>query len=116
MSDTIYYNLRVAGSLLKQVYVAEGLAPPTNLNTLREAYSTIYKRASDASYWSKVSSDGQWKKIAIYGVEALGIFTIGEMVSCAVEHDGSARGIANLPPPSDRTQAHCWLQAKQVRP
>lgn len=81
LSDTIYYNLRVAGSLFKQVYIAEGLAPPTNVNTLREAYSTLYKRAIDGSYWSKVANNGEWKKIAIYGVEALGIFTIGEMVS-----------------------------------
>lgn len=74
------YNLRVAGSLAKQVYIAEGLAPPKSFSAIREAYQTMYTRAIDANYWSKMVNSGEWKKFALYGVEAYGIFTIGEMV------------------------------------
>lgn len=80
LTDSLTYNLRVAGSLMKQVYIAEGLAPPKSFSTIREAYQTMYTRAIDANYWSKMVNNGEWKKFALYGIEAYGIFTIGEMV------------------------------------
>lgn len=80
LADTVTYNLRVAGSLLKQVYIAEGLAPPKSINVIREAYQAMYTRAIDPNYWTKMVNSGEWKKFAVYAVEAYGIFTIGEMV------------------------------------
>ncbi|PWN51438.1 hypothetical protein IE53DRAFT_374098 [Violaceomyces palustris] len=79
-SEPLKYNLKVAGSLAKQVYVAEGLAPPTSVNTVTSAYKTLWSRASNINYWTELLSNGGWKKVGIYAVEAYGIFTIGEMI------------------------------------
>lgn len=62
------------------MYIKEQLAPPTNVQTLRSAYEEIYTKASDASWWRSTIESGAWKKVAIYAVEAYGIFTIGEMI------------------------------------
>ena len=79
-SEPIKYNLSVAGSIAKQVYVAESLAPPTSLHTITSAYRQLWSKATDRSYWSQLLTNGDWKKLAIYAVEAYGIFTIGEMI------------------------------------
>lgn len=75
------YNLRVAGSLFKQVYIAEGLAPPRSLQVIQDAYKTMYARAIDANWWTNLAKSGEWQKTAIYAIEAYGIFHIGQMVS-----------------------------------
>lgn len=80
-TDSLAYNLRVVGSVFKQVYIAEGMAPPRSFSTIQEAYQTMYSRAIDANFWSKMYNNGDWKKFAIYSLEVYGIFTIGEMVS-----------------------------------
>ncbi|KZT06106.1 uncharacterized protein LAESUDRAFT_726329 [Laetiporus sulphureus 93-53] len=76
----ILYNLSVAREFLKQVYVAERLQPPTSLNSVVNAYSTLWYRAGKASYWRELLQSGEWAKIGVYAVEAYGIFKIGEMV------------------------------------
>lgn len=76
----VMYNLSVARELLKQVYVAERLQPPANLAVVRSAYSTLWSRASSQAYWRGILSSGEWAKVAIYAVEAYGIFKIGEIV------------------------------------
>lgn len=77
------YHIRVAGSLFKQVYIAEGMAPP-KLQSIQEAYRTMYARAIDTNWWSGVANNGEWKRLALYAVEAYGIFNIGEMVCTSV--------------------------------
>ncbi|KDN42622.1 hypothetical protein K437DRAFT_248919 [Tilletiaria anomala UBC 951] len=79
-SEPAVYNLKVAGSIAKQVYQAERLAPPSSIEQITSAYKTLWSRASDAGYWAKFVSSGEWKKAGIYAIEALGIFTIGEMI------------------------------------
>ncbi|PWN90634.1 hypothetical protein FA10DRAFT_229829 [Acaromyces ingoldii] len=78
-ADSLLYNLRVAGSLFKQVYIAEGMAPP-KLQAIQEAYRTMYARAVDANWWTGIVNNGEWKRLALYAVEAYGIFNIGEMI------------------------------------
>ncbi|KAK0537253.1 hypothetical protein OC835_001786 [Tilletia horrida] len=80
ISETVIYNLRVVGALAKQVYVAERLAPPTSTETILSAYKSIWGFASNPASWSRLLQNGEWKKVGIYSVEALGIFTIGEMI------------------------------------
>jgi F-type H+-transporting ATPase subunit g len=70
------YNLSVARELLKQVYVAERLQPPTDFAAVRSAYSTLWSRASSQAYWRGILSSGEWAKVAIYAVEAYGIFKV----------------------------------------
>lgn len=74
------YNLRVAGALFKQVYLAEGLAPPRSLQVIQDAYKTMYARAIDSNWWTNLVKSGEWQKTAIYAIEAYGIFHIGQMV------------------------------------
>jgi hypothetical protein len=72
----VVYNLSVARELLKQVYVAERLQPPSDLAVLRNAYSTLWSRASSPAYWRGILNSGEWAKVGIYAVEAYGIFKV----------------------------------------
>ncbi|PWN30858.1 hypothetical protein BDZ90DRAFT_206705, partial [Jaminaea rosea] len=79
-ADPLIYNAKVAGHIAKQVYIAESLAPPKSFSVVQDAYKHMYQRAQDSSYWQRLIQTGEWKKFAIYAVEAYGIFTIGEML------------------------------------
>lgn len=74
------YNLSVTREFLKQVYVAEKLAPPTSFSAITEAYTTLFNRARDLNYWRELARSGAWAKVGIYALEAYGVFKIGEMV------------------------------------
>ncbi|KAJ8503503.1 hypothetical protein ONZ45_g10801 [Pleurotus djamor] len=76
----LLYRISVARELLKQVYVAEGLQPPTSTATIKDAYSTIWSRASSVSYWRGIASNGEIARVGIYAVEAYTIFKIGEII------------------------------------
>jgi len=78
--EPVMYHLAVTGHLLKQVYVREGLAPPTSFSTIAEAYSTLWSRTKNPQYWNDIWRTGEWARVAIYGLEAYCIFEIGEMV------------------------------------
>ncbi|WFD43363.1 hypothetical protein MPSI1_002024 [Malassezia psittaci] len=79
-SEPIMYNLRVAGSLMKQVYIAEKLAPPTNLGTWTAAYRQMFANATNPSWWTHTLPAGEWRRVALYGTEAVGLFAIGEII------------------------------------
>jgi F-type H+-transporting ATPase subunit g len=76
----VIYNAQVARELLKQIYVAERLQPPTSWAPVADAYSTLWSRAKSPGYWRGIISSGEWVKVGIYAVEAYGIFKIGEIV------------------------------------
>lgn len=78
--EPIVYNLAVVREIGKQVYINEKLAPPTSLPAIRAAYEDFYHKASDASWWRSLFESGDWKRVALYALEAYGIFTIGEMI------------------------------------
>ena len=78
--EPIVHNLQVAREVAKQVYIAEKLAPPTNPQDIRDAYGEFYSNASNPSWWRSVMENGEWRSLAIYALEAYGIFTIGEMI------------------------------------
>ncbi|KAE8247094.1 hypothetical protein A4X06_0g4706 [Tilletia controversa] len=80
ITESVVYNLRTVGALAKQVYVAKRLAPPTSTESILSAYKSIWAFASNPAQWSRLVQNGEWKKVGIYSVEALGIFTIGEMI------------------------------------
>ncbi|WFD26062.1 hypothetical protein MNAN1_001037 [Malassezia nana] len=79
-AEPIVYNLKVAGSLAKQVYIAEKLAPPTSLSQIASAYRQIWTTVSNPSWWTHSLPGGDWRHVLVYGVEAVGIFSIGEMI------------------------------------
>ncbi|ODO07298.1 F-type H+-transporting ATPase subunit G [Cryptococcus wingfieldii CBS 7118] len=78
--EPIVYNSKVVASIAKQVYQAEKLAPPLDLNTWARAYSEIYHKATNGGYWSTLLKTGAWAGLGVAVVEAYGIFKIGEIV------------------------------------
>ena len=74
--DPLLYNLSVTRALLKQVYVAERLQPPTSLSTIQSAYSTLWARASNPGYWREIAKSGELGRVCIYAIEAYGIFKV----------------------------------------
>lgn len=70
----------MAGAVARQVYVAEGLAPPRSLQVVQDAYRTMYQRAIDPTFWTNLPKSGDWQKLGIYAIEAYGLFHIGQMV------------------------------------
>lgn len=66
----LQYNWQVTKSFVKQVYQAEGLAPPLHLSQWTSAYSEIFHKAASKQWWQQVLSNGSWAKLAI-GVSTL---------------------------------------------
>ncbi|KAF7966735.1 hypothetical protein HWV62_37259 [Athelia sp. TMB] len=79
--DPLVYNVKVTRELLKQVYLAERLQPPTSLSTIQSAYKTIWTRASNPAYWREAAKTGELAKVGVYAVEAYGIFKRDSMDS-----------------------------------
>ncbi|SCV67761.1 BQ2448_5372 [Microbotryum intermedium] len=77
--EPIFYNAAVAKEIVKQVYVKEKLAPPS-LGQVTYVYQQFFNSARDLNYWQQLYKSGEWKRWAIYAVEAYGIFKIGEMI------------------------------------
>lgn len=76
------YNLSVAREVLKQVYVAERLAPPTSFSTVTSAYQTLWARASNPGYWREILKNGEWQRVGVYAIEAYGIFKVSLYYYC----------------------------------
>ncbi|KAH0833374.1 mitochondrial ATP synthase g subunit-domain-containing protein [Lanmaoa asiatica] len=76
----LIYNAEVARELLKQIYIAERLQPPTSLATITDAYSVLWGRAKNPQYWRDLLTTGEWAPVALYAVEAYAIFKVGEII------------------------------------
>ncbi|KAJ7170940.1 mitochondrial ATP synthase g subunit-domain-containing protein [Mycena crocata] len=77
--NSFLYNFAVFREVVKQVYRAE-LQPPKDAATIRTAYETLYKRATDPAYWRTIIQTGEIARVGVYAVEAYGIFKIGEIL------------------------------------
>lgn len=71
----ILYNLAVAREIVKKVYIAEGLQPPT-WEAAKAAYTSMYADATSRAFWKNVISSGEYGRIGVYGVQAYGIFKV----------------------------------------
>ncbi|CDZ96617.1 Mitochondrial F1F0-ATP synthase, subunit g/ATP20 [Phaffia rhodozyma] len=76
----LIYNIRVAGELAKQVYIGQKLAPPTSVGEVTSAWANAVGKATDKNYWFGISKNGQWTTLGLYGLQAYGLFSIGEMI------------------------------------
>jgi len=76
----VIYNSQVLLNVFKQVYRTEKMAPPTSLHEIQSAYKTLFDRAKSMPYWQDLWTSGQWKTVAIGGLEIYGIFKIGEII------------------------------------
>jgi len=75
----LLYDIAVARELLKHVYRAENLQPPS-IATIRSAYETIWSRARSLPYWRETIRSREMVRLGIYSVEAYTIFKIGEIL------------------------------------
>ena len=69
------YNFAVFREVLKQVYVAERLQPPS-LAAFQSVYSTLWSRAVSPQYLRDLVKSGDLTKVGIYALEAYGIFKV----------------------------------------
>ncbi|KAI0293003.1 mitochondrial ATP synthase g subunit-domain-containing protein [Multifurca ochricompacta] len=76
----VKYNLSVAREVLKQIYTAERLQPPSSLGAVLGSYSTLWSRTRSISYWREIIKSGEWARLGVYAVEAYGVFKVGEIV------------------------------------
>jgi F-type H+-transporting ATPase subunit g len=72
----VKYNLAVAREVLKHVYTAERLQPPTSLGAMFGTYSTLWARARSLGYWREVVRNGEYARLGVYALEAYGIFNV----------------------------------------
>lgn len=72
----VQYNLSVAREVLKHVYTAERLQPPTSFGAVLGTYGTLWGRARSIAYWRKIVTSGEWARLGVYAVEAYGIFKV----------------------------------------
>lgn len=72
----VKYNLAVTREVLKHVYTAERLQPPTSFGAVLGTYSTLLARARSIGYWRDVVKTGEYARLAVYAVEAYGIFKV----------------------------------------
>ncbi|KZV77497.1 hypothetical protein PENSPDRAFT_620979 [Peniophora sp. CONT] len=75
----VTYNLQVAKEVLKHIYVAERLQVPS-VAEFKSAYSLFAQRAANPAYLRSLFSSGEWATVGIYGLEAYGIYKIGEII------------------------------------
>ncbi|KAJ3859925.1 mitochondrial ATP synthase g subunit-domain-containing protein [Lentinula novae-zelandiae] len=78
--EPVFYNFAVFREIVKQVYRAEGLSPPSSVDAVQSAYRTIWTNATSKVFWQKAINNGEIARLGVYAVEAYGIFKIGEMV------------------------------------
>ena len=71
----LFYNLAMARELLKHIYRAENLSPPS-LGAIQTAYSTIISRAVSPAFWREAVVSGEILRIGVYGLEAYGIYKV----------------------------------------
>ena len=76
----LLYNLSVAREFVKKVYIAEGLQPPTSIETIRSAYQTLWSRAINAAYWRGIINSGEILQVGVYGLQAYGIFKVSNNI------------------------------------
>jgi hypothetical protein len=71
----IVYNLSVAKEVLKQIYIKEGLAPPS-LDAFRAAYSSMLAQVSNPQVLGNLVRSGEIGRVGVYGLQAYGIFKV----------------------------------------
>ncbi|KXN90578.1 ATP synthase subunit g, mitochondrial [Leucoagaricus sp. SymC.cos] len=77
--EPLVYNFSVAREVVKRIYIGEALQPPS-LSRFAEAYRQIWSNAIQAAYWRGLVQSGRVTQFGIYGLQAYGIFKIGEIL------------------------------------
>ena len=76
----LLYNLAVTREIIKQVYIREGLQPPS-LFAIRSAYASIWSQITSPGLVRNLIQSGQFGRVGVYGLQAYGIFKV-RFMSC----------------------------------
>ncbi|KAG9321466.1 hypothetical protein KVV02_003593 [Mortierella alpina] len=81
LSGPILYNAKVAGQIAKQVYVREGMAPPSGaqIETAKDAALKFLWDARSFNTWKNISKD-QYLTAGLVAAEAYAFFMVGEII------------------------------------
>ncbi|KAF9897281.1 ATP synthase subunit G atp20 [Lobosporangium transversale] len=81
LSGPLVYNAKVAGQIAKQVYIREGMAPPTGaqIEAAKQATLKFVQSARSTNTWKNISKD-QYLKAGLVAAEAYTFFLIGEII------------------------------------
>ncbi|KAG0228200.1 hypothetical protein BGW41_003519 [Actinomortierella wolfii] len=81
ISGPIIYNAKVAGQIAKQVYIKEGMAPPSGaqIEAAKASVLNFAKSARSANTWKNISKE-QYLKAGLVAAEAYAFFLVGEIV------------------------------------
>jgi len=71
----LFYNFAVTRELLKQVYIKEGLQPPS-FATIREAYASIWSQVTNPGFLGNLIKSEEVGRVGIYGLQAYGVFKV----------------------------------------
>ena len=73
----VKYNLAVARDVLKHVYTAERLQPPTSPGAVFGTYGTLWGHARSLGNWREVVWSGEYyARVGVYALEAYGVFKV----------------------------------------
>jgi F-type H+-transporting ATPase subunit g len=75
----LLYNLAVTKEVFKQIYVKEGLRPPT-LEEYRTAYTSLWTQVTKPGFARELVRSGDLGRVGIYGLQAYGIFKVSLFV------------------------------------
>jgi hypothetical protein len=73
--EPVIYNLAVTRELFKQIYIKEGLHPPS-IAAFREAYSSIWSQVTNPGFVGGLLRSGEIGRVGIHGLQAYGIFKV----------------------------------------
>lgn len=76
----LLYNLAVTREVIKQIYIREGLQPPS-FSTIRSAYASLWSQFNTPGLVRNLTHSPEVGRIAVYGLQAYGIFKV-RFVSC----------------------------------
>ncbi|KAG0349795.1 mitochondrial ATP synthase g subunit-domain-containing protein [Gamsiella multidivaricata] len=81
LSGPLIYNAKVAAQVAKQVYIREGMAPPSaaQLEAAKKATTKFLVSARSANTWKNISKD-QYLKAGLVAAEAYTFFLFGEII------------------------------------
>ncbi|KAF9210247.1 ATP synthase subunit G atp20 [Podila verticillata] len=81
LSGPVLYNAKVAGQIAKQVYIREGMAPPSaaQFESAKQATLKFAKDARSANTWKNISKE-QYIQAGLVAAEAYAFFLVGEIV------------------------------------
>jgi len=71
----LLYNLAVTREVIKQIYIREGLQPPS-LSTIRSAYASLWSQITSPGLVRNLIQTGQVGRVGVYGLQAYGIFKV----------------------------------------